>query len=346
MDAKSLERSFFLFVLAVVAAVVFFIFRPYFNSFILAGTFALVFKPVQRSLTDFFGGREGIAALCTMLLVILVVLTPLVFLGVRVFEEAAGLYTRLSGTEGDVLLNTLIRFAQERSEDLRFIPFTFDVTTYVRNALTWILQNIGPLFSGVAQVVANFFIGLLIFFYLLKDGKKLEAAIFNLSPLSRHYTEEILERIEKVLNSIVKDSLLVAIVQGIFTGIGFGIFGVPSPAFWGSIAVIAALIPFVGPAIIIIPGAAYLVLTQNLFSATGLVIWGVVIVGLVDNLLRPQLLKRSVHMHPLLVLLSVLGGITLFGPVGFLVGPVILGLLFALIDIYPHVVLAKNTPRE
>jgi predicted PurR-regulated permease PerM len=128
----------------------------------------------------------------------------------------------------------------------------------------------------------------------------------------------------------------VALCQGIVAGIGFAIFGVPSPFFWGAVAGLFALVPGVGPALIWIPAVIYLYLTGNDGSIAwiGQIIWGVVAVGLIDNVVGPKMLNRGIQIHPLFILLAVIGGISMFGPEGFLFGPLVLSIFVAVIDVW------------
>jgi predicted PurR-regulated permease PerM len=130
------------------------------------------------------------------------------------------------------------------------------------------------------------------------------------------------------------------------TGIGFTIFGVPNPVLWGGIATIAALIPLVGTGIIVMPAGAWLLLTHHTGAGTGLIIWGFIFVGLVDNVLHPYVMKKGMDMHPFLILLSVLGGLSYFGPIGFLAGPIVLAFFFALLEIYPQIVKGRAIKQE
>ena len=176
-----------------------------------------------------------------------------------------------------------------------------------------------------------FFIAL---YYLLKDGHKLKAAIVALSPLADADDETIFQKLERAINSVMKGNLLIALVKGALTLAGFAIFGVPAAILWGSVGVIAALIPGIGTAILFAPAILFLFLSGKVFFGVGLIAWGVLVVGLVDNILGPKLLGRGMQLHPLIILLSVLGGIGFFGPIGFLLGPLTMSLLFALLDIY------------
>ena len=125
-----------------------------------------------------------------------------------------------------------------------------------------------------------------------------------------------------------------ALIQGILTAVGFALFGVPNPTLWGSVAAIAALVPSVGTALVLFPAILFLYWSGAALSALGLLLWGATAVGLIDNFLGPKLAGRGMRLHPFLILLSILGGIALFGPIGFLLGPLVLSMLFVLLEIY------------
>ncbi|MFZ2969592.1 MAG: AI-2E family transporter, partial [Minisyncoccia bacterium] len=224
----------------------------------------------------------------------------------------------------------------------RFIPapieFSFDVNQQLKQGLGWLLQYLGPLFANVAKAMLGTFIFLSAVYYLFKDGRKLKAAIIALSPLQDIHDETIFNRLALAINSVVKGILAVALIQGILTAIGFAIFGVPSATLWGSVAAMAALIPGLGTALVILPAILYLYFIGETFFAIGLLVWGVVAVGLVDNFLGPKLVERGMRLHPFLILLSTFGGIGFFGPLGFLLGPLAVSLLFSLLDIYSFLI--------
>jgi predicted PurR-regulated permease PerM len=144
---------------------------------------------------------------------------------------------------------------------------------------------------------------------------------------------------------VIKGSLLIALIQGMVSGTGFAIFGVPNPVLLGSVAIIAALIPNVGTAVVLTPAILYLYLTDQVWQSAGLLIWGITAVGLIDNLLGPTLIGRSSKIHPLLILLAVLGGLAFFGPLGFILGPLVISLLFAVLDIYERL-LPRNVDKS
>jgi predicted PurR-regulated permease PerM len=183
-------------------------------------------------------------------------------------------------------------------------------------------------------VVLKFFLLIIAFYFFLRDGTRLRRVAVELSPLGDEYDEQIIGKVKQTINSVVKGFLLVAIVQGVLVGIGLAIFGVPKAALWGSAAVFSALVPGVGTALITIPAVIYLWAMGKVLAAIGLFVWAALLVGLVDNLLAPVLYSRGGVSHPFLMFLAVFGGLSLFGPVGFILGPIFLSLLFALVEIY------------
>ena len=192
--------------------------------------------------------------------------------------------------------------------------------------------------------MASFFLSLFIFFialyYLLRDGVSLKNLIISYSPLRDSYDETVFDKLELAVNSVVRGNLTIACIQGVLSGLGFWLFGVPNAVLWGAVTAIAALVPGLGTALIFTPLIIYLFLTGHSAAAAGLAMWGALAVGFIDNMLGPRLIGQGIKLHPLLVLLSVLGGITFFGPIGIFMGPLALSLLFAFLTIYtssvPH----------
>ncbi|MEK7520216.1 MAG: AI-2E family transporter [Patescibacteria group bacterium] len=333
--------AFFIALLLGVGALAFFIFLPYFTILIVAGTLAVIFEPLHRKIAHGVG-IPSLASLITVFIIICIFLMPLILFGTLVFQEAANVYTSLATGE------TARTFAHDAAatleSKLRILnpSVTVDVNQMMRQALGWLLGNTGMVFSSIAQFIFSIFIGLLALYYLLKDGHKLTAVVRMFSPLPESDDELIFLKIKNTIRSVVVGTLIVALVQGLLVSIGFYTFGVPNGALWGAVAAVAALIPFLGTAIILLPGIAYLFITGSSMAGLGLVIWGATAVGLVDNLLTPKLMERGIKVHPLLILLSVLGGLSLFGPAGFLIGPLVLSLLAALFAIYKKDFLAQG----
>lgn len=339
MPNRQLQMYFFSLLFLAVALLGFFIFLPYFNIIAVIASLAVVLNPLNKKLAGLLKPYEGLAALLTILATLLIVFLPLVYLGTLAFQEAKNLYLQIN-SNGAGGFGQLLKSLEEQFNN--FYPqFSFNLNENLRNLLSLITGNIGGVFAGVVETIATLFLSLIAFYYFLKDGKKFIQNLIAISPLPNAYDEEIFNKLGTAVNSIVKGTLVIVLLQGILTSVGFIIFGVPNPALWGIIAAMAALIPGIGTSLVNGPGVIYLLLTPNVPAAIGLLIWATVAVGTVDNIVRPKIVERDIHIHPFLVLISVLGGLKFFGIMGFLLGPIVLSLLFALGEVYSELV--KNS---
>ena len=342
MENKS-HYYFFLIILVGVGILTFLIFYSYMTSLLLAVVFSVMFRPLHRFISRIFSkGNQSssVSTFITLSIVAILVIIPLIFLSRQIYSESESLYYSLTD-EGSrsSLIDALNTFSASLSNRLGgiFPAYSFDdfnITRYVQNFLEWSFANLDTIFSSVAKFALQIFIMLFALFYLLRDGFKLKQDIISISPLADNYDEKIFSKLKQAIRSVVTGSLVVGIIQGLLTGIGFYIFGVPNPALWGSFAVVAALIPGIGTSLIIVPGVLYLFFMSTHLHALGMLIWGILAVGLVDNFLGPMLVNRGVNVHPFLILLAVMGGLAYFGPIGFIAGPLIVALLFALLEIY------------
>jgi len=323
---------------------VFFIFRPFFYSIVIAIVFAVVFKPVHQKVLGCTRGRRSMAALITAVMIVIIILVPIILLGMQIFNEAQLLYVSITEGGGkDNLLNAvrkLVIYIQ------RFIPaqikFSANFDQYLKQGIDWLVQHLGDIFSNFAKIILNLFIFIIALYYLLKDGERLKKTIVGLSPLTDADDEKIFNIIESAINSVIKGNLTVAVIQGALTAAGFAVFGVPNAVLWGSVTAVAALIPGVGTSLVLIPAILFLFLSSKFLSGFGLLAWGAGAVGLIDNFLGPKLVGRGMQMHPFIILISVLGGIGFFGPIGFLLGPLTMSLLFAFLEIISSVKSQKN----
>jgi predicted PurR-regulated permease PerM len=217
-----------------------------------------------------------------------------------------------------------------------FLPMfsSVDVGSMARSALLNLGSHTVTMLTNTASAMFKLFVAVFALFYFLKDGRRFVQAFIELSPLTDDEDTQIVQKLRAVSRSLIRGTLVIAVLQGSLTGLGFLLFGVPNPVLWGSVAAIGSLIPTVGTGIVAIPAVIYLLLGGHTVAAVGFTAWGLIVVGFSDNMLRPYLIGNSVHIHPLFVLLSVLGGIALFGVAGFLLGPLTFGLMVALSEIY------------
>lgn len=327
-----MQHYFFLSFLLGILVLVFLILRPYLGALVLATVLAVLFHPVYRKAVRLFRGYETVAALAVTVLILIIVITPLMLFGFQFFLEVRQLLNQNSPSS--LAIPTVL--AEQLSQ------YSIDVGTYRAQFLSWLVNNLGSVFTSISQFLINLFISLLALYYVLRDGQGLRRYIVSFSPMLDRYDQQIFGRLHVAVKSVIQGALVIALLQGTLAGIGLAIFGIAQPVLWGSATVIASLIPSVGTALVVFPIVAYLLFIGDTFAGIGFLLWGTLIVGLIDNVLRPKLIERGLNIHPLLILLSVLGGISFFGPIGFVLGPLVLSLLFALLDIYP--VLVLNEP--
>jgi len=334
MSYQKSELYFLFALLAGVSVIAFFIFQPFLSALILAVIFATVFAPIHKRISTLVRGTRGLSALLATMFVLIVTVVPVTILSTLIFNQATELYSSMVSGGGVSGLSLASETVMHKL-GINFLPVdSVDLGRYMKQGLGFLVQNLGTIFSNIAKIMVDIFILLLALYYLFRDGDKLKKAVLVLSPLHDTHDETIFHKLELAINSVVRGSISVALVQGVLTAIGLTIFGVPNSVLWGSVAAVTALIPGVGTALVLIPSVIFLFFAGSAVSAVGLLVWGIIAVGLVDNVLGPKLVGRGVKLHSFLVLLSMLGGLSLFGPLGFLFGPLVLSLLFAFIEIY------------
>ncbi len=275
MVHNKLQLPFLLLLLAGILLISYFILKPFFAPLALAIVFSVVFYPVYKNLLSYFREKEGLAALMTLTLSAVCILIPFIVLGSQIVNEAINLYnSTITGTHNQNLLITLITSIGNTVGNILpatgpfFTNLADNVDVYVNQGLSWLIKHIGTALSSVSSLLLSFFIFFISFYYLLRDGKKLKHAIITLSPLDDKDDTIIFDRLESAVNSVIKGSLFIALIQGILTAIGFTLFGIPNSILWGTVTVIAALIPGLGTALIILPAVAYLFITGNPLQAS------------------------------------------------------------------------------
>jgi predicted PurR-regulated permease PerM len=330
---KRYQNQFFFILLGLSVILCFFILRPFLITLLIAMAFAVVLNPVYKQVRRLFGRWKGIAAIVTILGMLIILAAPLTLIISRVVTESRQAYASLGSelTQPDSIIRRIEQPIQA------YVPsFQIHLDSIVRPFLQSLSDNAATIFATTITTILNtiiFFIGL---FFLLKDGSEIKRWLLEISPLPNEYDGVIIYRLEATINSVIHGSLLIALIQGTAAGIGYAIFGLPNPTLFGLLTAFASLIPGIGTAVITLPAALYLYLTGNPISGLGLAIWGLTLVGTIDNVFRPFIIsmRKGVNVHPFLVFISVLGGLAFFGPWGFLLGPVTISFLLALLDVF------------
>jgi predicted PurR-regulated permease PerM len=183
-------------------------------------------------------------------------------------------------------------------------------------------------------------------YYLFRDGERLRVAAYDFVPLSDDKAREIFDRTGEVISASVYGVLVIAVIQGVLGGLAFWVLGLPSPLLWGVVMIFLSMIPMLGAFIVWVPAAIYLALTGHWVYAIILTVWGALVIGSIDNFLRPKLVGERTRLHELLVFFSVLGGLQVFGVLGIVLGPVIVAITIALLDVLRQADGSKREPPE
>jgi predicted PurR-regulated permease PerM len=329
---RIVEYVFFFGFMAVVGYLVWEMVTPFVSALALSAIIVTICYPVYiRILKRTPGKNETIAALFTTFLVLLIVIVPVFLITSALVNEAVSVYKIVNAEQigFEDSLNTI-----EASIQKFFPGFELNATEYLRQAASWLALNLGAIFAGTASTIFLFFIAILGSFYLFRDGRSFTKVLVKISPLPDSQDEVIMKRLANAVRSVVTGTVLIALIQGTLTGLGLWIFGFERAILWGVIAAFGALIPSVGTTIVFIPAVVFLLFNGAYVQAIGLLVWGVLAVGLIDNLLGPYLMSRGNKLHPFIILLAVLGGLSVFGPIGFVVGPVLVSLFIVLLELY------------
>ena len=337
---RIVEYAFFFGFLGVVGYLVWEIISPFVSALALAAIIVTICYPLYLRIVEKMPKKNPSAgALVTTILVLLVVIMPLLFLTSAIVSEALTIYQMVN--KDQVLFAGTLQTLETTVQGV--IPaFELNTAEYMRQAAAWFAGNIGAIFAGTASTIFLFFIAMIGAFYFFRDGREFTKRLVVISPLPDDEDELILRRLALAVRSVATGIVLVALIQGTLTALGLTIVGIERAVLLGAIAAIGALIPSVGTSIVFIPTVAYLIISGEYVNAVILTVWGLTFVGLIDNLLGPWLMSRGNALHPFLVLLAVLGGITVFGPIGFIVGPVVVSLFLVLIELYSQHI-ARNT---
>ncbi len=331
MSKTKFQIAFFISLAVGVLVLNTFIFFPYLSVLFVALVLAVVFEPMHEYFAASLKGRRTLSSLVSVLIILFFVLMPLAGLALVLVAESADIYGFLANR--NITVDGITSFLSSLLPEGVALP-SIDLAAYGGAISGWVVRSFSGILSGFASLLLGTLLVVLALFYFFRDGKRFLAGLVELSPLGSQHNATIVESIKRAVSSVVRGNLVVAMIQGIMSGVGYLIFGVPSPVLLGFFAALSALIPFIGTSVVSGLAALYLLLSGSPAAALGLVLWSVIAVGLVDNLVAPILINRGVKIHPFLILLSVLGGLSLYGPVGFIAGPVSLALLFAMKDIY------------
>jgi predicted PurR-regulated permease PerM len=331
-----------LFLILVLAFVVF---RYFIVTFAVAASVSLLLAPVHDRLTRALGGRHSLAAALLVLLCTVMILIPVLSYGSLLVQQAASFFDWLRPRLEPAALDKLwketlparypVLMDWLRSTGMVSTPSASAALGRLTSTAQGIVQAV---VAGVATAALDLIIFLMMVFFLLRDAPLLREQVRGISPFTRGQEAEMIDHLTRTVRGVLQAMLVVPLVQGLVALLGFVGFGVPAPFLWSAMVVFAALIPLVGSPLGWVPAGLYLY-SISPPRGIGLLIYGVLVISMIDNVLKPIILKGAAQVHMLLGFLAILGGLYAFGPKGLVVGPVVLSLVMSAFRIYRHDIL-------
>ena len=310
---------------------------PFIEVLLWAGVLVVVFFPIhQRILARV--PNPNVAAALSCLLVAVTILGPLTLVTLAIAREAVNAGDNLQAGVNK-LLDPGSRAHQviDRWIDLDELKGGEWKATLVASVQEKGGTIAGRTFSIVGRVVGavlKIFFVVFTMYYFFRDGERIRAALHDVLPLEHEQSQQIFDHTREVITASVNGVMVIAAVQGTLGGIAFAILRVPSPLMWGAVMFVTSMIPLGGSALVWAPVALFLLLTGHWVKALLLALWGALVIGMLDNVLRPKLVGDRTRLHELLVFFSVIGGLSVFGPLGLVVGPVVTAIALGLLDVF------------
>lgn len=344
-SAKMTSRHWMLIISLMIAAYAcYLLIEPYLNPIIIAFIISLLFAPLHNIIEDKLKNRPNTSAVISCTLLTFIIAIPLFFVFAAIVQQGSTfskdtydwvthggiqeVFSHPLASQAINLLNEWLPFdkidPQEITQKIAQLASQFGSTLVGMSA---------KILGDATSFLMSFFLMLFVLFFFLRDQDKIFTAFRHVLPLSRTQEDQLLDEVEQVAKSAVLGSFLTAIAQGLAGGFAMWLAGFPG-LFWGTMMGFASFIPLVGTALIWIPAALYLLLTNQWEWALFLSIWGVVVVGSIDNIVRPLLMQGNSGMNTLLIFFSLLGGIQLFGLIGLIYGPIIFAVTLVLFNLY------------
>ncbi|MDB5793779.1 MAG: family transporter [Noviherbaspirillum sp.] len=343
MNTPELQQKTFLILLVAVTLAFGWILWPYYGAVFWGVVLAILFNPFYRQLLGSMRNRRNLAALATLVLCLLVVIFPLTMIAASLIQEAGALYEKLRSGQLDFrayfthigeifppwLTGILDRFGLGNLSALqdRLSSAVVQGSQFLATQAVSIGQN-------AFDFLISFGVMLYLLFFLLRDGTVLSARIRHAIPLSAEHKQQLFSKFTAVIRATVKGNIVVAASQGALGGIMFWILGIQGAVLWGVLMAFLSLLPAIGAAIVWAPVAIYFLVTGAIWQGVTLILFGVLVIGLVDNILRPILVGKDTQMPDYVVLISTIGGMALFGLNGFVIGPVVAALFISAWDIF------------
>ena len=343
MNQTSLQYRTFLLLLVLVTLAFGWLLWPFFGAVFWGAILSIIFFPLQKRLVTAFGGRNNLAALATLAVCVLIVIIPVSLIAGTIVSQGAGFYEQIKAGDIDFrgYLDQAMAALPPTARGLLEKFGLVDVNS-IQSKLAQVATRGSQFFATQAlnigqntfQFVISLGVMLYLLFFLLRDGPVLSARVRQALPLTEEHKRHLFRKFIAVVRATVKGNIVVAITQGMLGGLIFWILGIKGALLWSVVMAFLSLLPAVGAGLIWGPVAIYFFLSGHVVEGVILTLYGILVIGLVDNVLRPILVGKDTRMPDYVILISTLGGMALFGINGFVIGPLIAALFMAVWDLF------------
>jgi len=336
IDEKDFKRIALFAIIGLLLLLAFFILKPILLTTIAGLILALIFYPVQKRLVLKIK-RKNISALIICIFVLIIIVIPLWFFVPMLVKQTFDLYVELQKSDMGSLVT--IFFPSASSEFIRQTAVTLN--SFIANLTSSFLSSFSDLILNTPIIALQGILILFVFFFGLRDGDQLVSYLRSISPFSKESNDKVIKQFEDITRSVVFGQVIIGLVQGIVTGIGFFIFGVPNALLLTIVATLVGIFPIIGPWLVWIPVDIYLFLSGRTGAGFGLLIYGSLIINWIDTLIRPLIVSKKTKINPAIILVSMVGGLIMFGVLGLVIGPLVISYLLLLLEFY-----RKNTANS
>ena len=345
IQSPAFENKVFLVLLSVISLALLWVLWPYYGAVFWGSVFAFMFTPLYKRLLKALRNKDTWAALLTLLVILLLVILPIALISVLLMQEATSVYARVQSGELSIasyfqqIYNALPAWVTEllnRSGLSNLSLVQEKLSSSLAKGSQFLATQVLSIGQNTFDFVVGFFVMLYLMFFLLRDGAALCRRIGQAVPLDSEIKYSLASKFATVIRATVKGNIVIAVLQGVLGGIAFWALGVHAPILWGTVMAFLSLLPAVGAALVWLPVAIYFLATGAVLKGVALIVFGVMVVGLVDNVLRPVLVGKDTQMPDYVVLISTLGGMAIFGLNGFVIGPVVAAMFMAAWEIFTN----------
>lgn len=327
MESTYFRTAFTIIVVGALFVLTFLVLKPILMSILLGLILAFIFSPVY-DFTKKYLRSPNLSAIIICLLLIGIVILPLWFFTPVIINQAFKIYLTAQQTDFAAIIQTMFPSSEQFASEIGSI-----IQSFVIKAGNSILDSLSQLIINFPTILLHLVVVLFTFYFALRDRKELIAYVKSLSPFTKEVEDKLFKSSKDITASVLYGQVVIGIVQGIIASIAFFIFGVPNAILLSILAVVLGILPIVGPMFVWVPVMVYFLIQNNLVGALGILVFGIISSN-IDNILRPVLVSRLSQLHSAVVLISMIGGLFLFGVLGIVLGPLILAYLLIILEVY------------